>query len=205
MSQSCKLVRSQNPDSLLIRCSTHGWVGDQTEWDGISPCPYALGAAANDDSEAVSAPPAVSRTTATIPSTGNGDVPPTVPGSEITRVSIQSSDASGSTEVSNVGAFESQPSKPSDEPSAPSTRHWGTPRTAMEFAGQANRVATMILNGEIDVDTGRLYSSVARTVAQALSTEVSRARYLQNEPNLTFPEEVPDGPEEDGSGPSDHP
>lgn len=64
----------------------------------------------------------------------------------------------------------------------------------MEFASQANKVATMILNGEIDVDTGRLYSSIARTVAQALSTEVSRARYLQNEPNLTFPEEIDDVP-----------
>jgi hypothetical protein len=44
----------------------------------------------------------------------------------------------------------------------------------MEFAAQANAVATLLLNGEIDVDTARTYSSVARTVAQAMSTEVSR-------------------------------
>jgi hypothetical protein len=54
----------------------------------------------------------------------------------------------------------------------------------MDFAAQANKVATMILNGEIDLETAAAYSRVARTVAQAMSTEVSRARFLQRAPML---------------------
>ncbi len=44
----------------------------------------------------------------------------------------------------------------------------------------------MVLNGELDLDTARLYSSVARTVAQAMSTEVSRARFVQQMPDLSL-------------------
>ena len=60
----------------------------------------------------------------------------------------------------------------------------------MDFAAQANRVATMVLNGEMDLDVARTYSSLARTVAQAMSTEVSRARFVQSEPTLTLSQEV---------------
>lgn len=60
----------------------------------------------------------------------------------------------------------------------------------MEFAAQANAVATLLLNGEIDLETARTYSSVARTVAQAMSTEVSRARFIQSEPSLVLDGEV---------------
>ena len=44
----------------------------------------------------------------------------------------------------------------------------------------------MILNGEIDLDTARTYSGVARTMAQVLSAEVYRSRFLQEAPNLTL-------------------
>ena len=44
----------------------------------------------------------------------------------------------------------------------------------------------MILNGEIDLDVARTYSGVARTMAQVLSAEVYRARFLQQEPNLSL-------------------
>jgi hypothetical protein len=60
----------------------------------------------------------------------------------------------------------------------------------MEFAAQANAVATLLLNGEIDVDVARTYSAVARTVAQAMSTEVSRARFVQSEPSLVLDPDV---------------
>ena len=60
----------------------------------------------------------------------------------------------------------------------------------MEFAAQANAVATMVLNGDLDVDTARTYSAVARTVAQAMSTEVSRARFIQSEPSLALDPDV---------------
>jgi hypothetical protein len=48
----------------------------------------------------------------------------------------------------------------------------------------------MVLNGTMDLDTARTYSSVARTVAQAMSTEVSRARFVQSEPSLSLDEEI---------------
>lgn len=60
----------------------------------------------------------------------------------------------------------------------------------MAFAAQANRVATMVLNGEIDLEVARTYSSMARTVAQAMSTEVSRARFVRTQPTLDLTDEV---------------
>jgi hypothetical protein len=65
---------------------------------------------------------------------------------------------------------------------------WRTPRNAREFAAQANRVATMVLNGEIDPEAARLYSGVARTMVQALSSEVTRARFVKEEPDLALDE-----------------
>lgn len=53
---------------------------------------------------------------------------------------------------------------------------------------QANDVATKVLNGEIDADTARLYSSVARTVVQSMSIEVARARFLKTVPELSLRE-----------------
>lgn len=47
----------------------------------------------------------------------------------------------------------------------------------------------MILNGEIDLDTARTYSGVARTMAQVLSAEVYRSRFLQQAPDLTLDDE----------------
>jgi hypothetical protein len=55
------------------------------------------------------------------------------------------------------------------------------------FAAQANAVATMVLNGEMDLESARVYSAVARTVAQSMSTEVTRSRFLQTEPDLDIP------------------
>lgn len=53
-----------------------------------------------------------------------------------------------------------------------------------------NSVATRVLNGGIDVEAARLYSSLARTVAATMSSEVTRARFLTQEPDLTFEAEV---------------
>ena len=73
-------------------------------------------------------------------------------------------------------------------------RPWRPARSAIEFAAQANQVATMVLNGEIDPDVARIYSGIARTVAQAMSTEVSRARFLAEQPNLSL--DLPDDDED---------
>ena len=50
-------------------------------------------------------------------------------------------------------------------------RRFKLPKDVHEFSGQANSVATMVLNGEIDLDTARAYSAIARTVAQAVTAE----------------------------------
>jgi hypothetical protein len=57
----------------------------------------------------------------------------------------------------------------------------------MEFAAQASDVATRVLNGTMDLDTARVYGAVARTVAQAMTTEVQRARFLREAPDLQLP------------------
>lgn len=77
----------------------------------------------------------------------------------------------------------------SGEASGGSTRHWRTPRSAREFSAQANRVATMLLNGEIDRDLVQQYSAVARTMVQAISAEVYRARILKEVPDLGLSDE----------------
>lgn len=69
-------------------------------------------------------------------------------------------------------------------------RSWRPPSTVREFAAQTNSVATLVLRGEIDLERARVYSGLARTVAQAMSTEVSRARFLAQEPDLSL-EEAP--------------
>lgn len=94
--------------------------------------------------------------------------------------------------VPTVSASErpSPTSVTSAAPSRPSTKLWRTPRNVREFASQANEVASMVLNGDMDVNVARIYSGLARTVAQAMSTEVSRARFLSELPDLSFVEET---------------
>ena len=113
----------------------------------------------------------------TMPSSG------TTPGTPINT-------SNGPADGSAGPASGSPTSKPSAKPSGGSTRRWRSPRTAMEFAAQANAVATLLLNGEIELELARTYSAVARTVAQAMSTEVSRARFIQSEPSLALEQGV---------------
>lgn len=99
-------------------------------------------------------------------------------------------DAPSSGDIAFESVSTSPTSKNSDEPSSGSTRRWRQPRNVREFAAQANAVATMVLNGDMPTDTARTYSSVARTVAQAMSTEVSKARFVKQEPQLTLSENI---------------
>lgn len=87
-----------------------------------------------------------------------------------------------------MSASEPPTSKTSGGPSRASTRQYRQPKNVREFAAQANLVATAILNGQIDLDTARAYSAVARTVAQAVTSEVVRARFLRAAPDLEFPD-----------------
>lgn len=96
------------------------------------------------------------------------------------------------TPIKSESGSESLISNSSAAPSKPSTETYRLPRNVREFASQANRVGTAILNGQIDLDTARAYSAVARTVAQALTAETTHARFLKTAPDLTFVEEDED-------------
>lgn len=99
------------------------------------------------------------------------------------------SDEAGSAPGENEPDAESPISVTSDEPSSSLTKQWHTPKNVRAFASQVNQVATMVLNGEMDLNHARLYSGLVRTVAQAMSTEVSRARFLSQIPDLSFEDE----------------
>jgi len=67
-------------------------------------------------------------------------------------------------------------------------RRWRTPSNVRELAGQANQVATLMLNGQIDIEVARSYGALVRGIAQMMSIEVTRARFVRTEPILTFEE-----------------
>lgn len=94
-----------------------------------------------------------------------------------------------STSASGVDARTSRctpTSGPSDKPSAGSKTRWRKPRNIREFAAQTNDIATQVLNGEIDMETARLFASLGRVVAQAASLEIARGRFLKSEPDLSL-------------------
>lgn len=71
-------------------------------------------------------------------------------------------------------------------PSPGSKRRWPVPKSARDVAAQANLVATLVLNGDLSLEHGRVYASTARLVAQALTVELSRARLSDNVPDLSL-------------------
>ena len=79
---------------------------------------------------------------------------------------------------------------PSVPPSSGSTRQFRQPKTVKEFANQASVVCTMLLNGKLDLETARAYSGIARVVAQAMSSEVTKSRLLSERPDMTLDGEV---------------
>ncbi len=64
-------------------------------------------------------------------------------------------------------------------------------------------ISTGVMNGEIDLDTAKVVSSISRSAAQLLTAEVQRARFLQSEPDLNLEiadlaeksPETPNGPQ----------
>lgn len=113
----------------------------------------------------------------------------TKPGSSRTPEPTRRSAPDGFAPIASGSVGTTPTSPPSGQPSNGSNKQWRKPRDAKSFAAQANEVATMILNGEMELDTARVYSGVARTMAQVLSAEVYRARFLQQEPNLSLEDE----------------
>jgi hypothetical protein len=52
------------------------------------------------------------------------------------------------------------------------------------LAAQANDVATRVLNGDIDLETAKLYATTARVAVSAMNIEVQRARIARTSPHL---------------------
>ena len=131
--------------------------------------------------EEPSAMPATRRRIAKLKQAGPQGVRPMPAGSAVPR------DASGGEDTEPVSISTStQTSSTCEMPSSDSKEPWRKPRTVREFAAQANEVATKILNGEIDMEVARSYASLARVVAQSASVEVTRARFLKREPDLSL-------------------
>ncbi len=80
-------------------------------------------------------------------------------------------------------------STPLEKPSK-GLRKWRQPKNVKDLASQANAVATMLLNGSIDLETARAYSAIARTIAQSVTAEMNKARFLKSQPDLEFQEDV---------------
>lgn len=121
---------------------------------------------------------------------GAGSSPPTPPtrnGSPPHPKGEHGGDA-GSTRTANGSASSSQTYRLSAGRSNGSKRRWPKPKTVKQFAAQINEVATLVLNGEIELEQARVYSGLVRTVAQSVSLETSRARFLQQAPDLRLDE-----------------
>jgi hypothetical protein len=54
----------------------------------------------------------------------------------------------------------------------------------MEFASQVNTVCNRVLNGEIDMETAKTYSALARVVTQGANIEVAKSRFSKTAPEL---------------------
>jgi hypothetical protein len=81
-------------------------------------------------------------------------------------------------------------SSSSGERTANSKRHWRKPTDARRFASQMRAVATMVLNGEIDIETAKTYGALARAAVQAMSVQVTQARFARAVPDLTFDDDL---------------
>lgn len=113
----------------------------------------------------------------------------TTPSSDTTR-GTRTSTGSGPGDGANEPADPSRTSNGSGGHSPRSKRRWRQPRDAGDLATQASHVATMVLNGDIDPEVARLFTATARVAAQAMSTKVTRARFLGSEPDLTLDGDV---------------
>lgn len=58
--------------------------------------------------------------------------------------------------------------------------------TLSELTSQVNAVSTMLLNGEIPLETARTYSGMVGSTARLLSTEVRKAQMQKNSPQLAL-------------------
>ena len=73
-----------------------------------------------------------------------------------------------------------------EEKSSGLKEYWETPKDVWGFASQTNKIATMILNEEIDIEKARTFAALARTISQAATNKVNIARLTKEAPDLEF-------------------
>lgn len=69
-------------------------------------------------------------------------------------------------------------------PLSSSNRPWLRPTSVRELSAQVTDVATLLLNGKIDLEQARVYSALIRGIAQMVSIEVAKARLSKTLPDL---------------------
>ena len=72
----------------------------------------------------------------------------------------------------------------SEEHQNDSNAQWHTPTNARELAIQANKIATLLLNNQVDINTAQKYSALVRGISQLMSIELSKARIEKTKINL---------------------
>jgi hypothetical protein len=99
-------------------------------------------------------------------------------------------DESGSTAPSGAArartSRSAKLSTSSEQPIVDSAGHWDTPADLLALAGQANALATQVLNGEANLAMAREYARVTATIASLLRTEIERRRFVGGDP-IRFP------------------
>lgn len=104
---------------------------------------------------------------------------------ETIQENFQRSVKSGSGAIGIGAGSSSRPLSGSlEQPSNTLSGQWQRPQTVRELSSQITSVATLLLNGNIDLDTARVYSALARGVAQLVGAELMRARAGKEQPNL---------------------
>lgn len=79
-----------------------------------------------------------------------------------------------------------QTSSSSEKPSSSLKQRYRRPTDAKDLAAQASYVATQVLNGEVDLEAARIYSTLARTAAQGLGLEMQKSRSENKKAELTM-------------------
>lgn len=105
----------------------------------------------------------------------------------ITTSNIQSGESKSLKDTSSIQEESGlQSSNISEKLSKDLKKIWQKPKNIMELADQVNTLATMVLNGKADLETARVYSNLARVMAQMISLEANRYRFAKERPQIEF-------------------
>ena len=104
-----------------------------------------------------------------------------------TRKSTGSGHGAGKRKRGDLSPLRSTPSARASNSSMPS---WKQPTTVHQLACQVSAAGTLLLNGKLNLEVARTYSSMMRATAQLVHSEIHRARMAENPPDLTLAEDV---------------